>query len=423
MKIAVFDNLANNAYSLTKIFRKYGYEADLLLDISDTYPMSQPIWDDCDFIISTDLLEDGKLTHVYWRGKCVGLKWERPRWIKETIRTAKIKSLFKLLRHTHDHLHLIKTAIEHRSLFPCSYEQITDAMKEYDVIIAFGLGPIYAFSADVPFIHYPYGGDLTLIPFQTNAIGSLQKGAVRHAKYIIVGDPGYLVYLKKLEIESKAVFLPFMIDPDVYKPIPKNGAADALGPDLIDRIQNKFTFFVPSRQDFCWKGSDKILIAFSKLIQQRSDIFMILSGWGKDLEKSKKMVDQLNLVDHTLFLPYIMSKKKLINFYSLVDVVIDQFNLGAYGTSTMEAMACGKPVIMNCDISRYAPYFKELPPILTARSVDEIYSQMLKVSENEYDICGQTGKKSREWIMEYHGTKNNFDKLMKLCQECLGQHK
>jgi glycosyltransferase involved in cell wall biosynthesis len=296
-------------------------------------------------------------------------------------------------------------------------------MEEYDVVIPFGLGPVYAFFACVPFIHYPYGGDLTLVPFNNNSIGSLQRSSLRYAQYVIVGDPGYLEYLNKLNIESKAVFLPFMIDADIYRPIPKNEAMKALEPGLFERIQNKFTFFVPSRQDFYWKGSDKILVAFSKLVQQRSDVFMILSGWGNDLERSKKMVNQLNLVRHTLFLPYIMSKKRLIIFYSLVDAVIDQFNLGAYGTSTMEAMACGKPVIIDFDMDRYAPYFKELPPVVRARSTEEIYSQMQRLSEDKSDICEHIGRRSREWIMEFHGIKNNFDKLIKLCQKCVREPK
>lgn len=423
MKLCFFDNLANNAYSLTKLFRKHGYEADLLLDISDTYPMSQPIWDDCDFTVSVDSLKDGQFTYTYWKEKGVELRWVKPSWIRGTSRNGRITGLFELLRRPYKQFGSIRNILKYRSFFPCSFERIRDTMKEYEVVIAFGLGPIYAYSADVPFIHYPYGGDLTIIPFQKNSIGCLQKTALKNAKYIVVGDPGYLDYLKRLDIESRVAFLPFMIDTDVYRPIRENGGVNALEAYLIDRIRNNFTFFVPSRQDFYWKGSDKILVAFSKLVQQQNDVFLILSGWGNDLQKSKEMVSQLNLVDYTHFLPYIMSKKRLINFYGLVDVVIDQFNLGAYGTSTMEAMACGKPVIMNCDMNRYAPYFKELPPILTATSTEEIYSQMLKLAEGRQDICRKIGKKSREWIMEYHGVKNNFDRLIKLCEECVREPK
>jgi len=85
----------------------------------------------------------------------------------------------------------------------------------------------------------------------------------------------------------------------------------------------------------------------------------------------------------------------------------------------MEAMACGKAVIIDFDIARYAPYFKELPPVLIAKSVEEIYLQMKKLSENKNDTCEQVGQKSREWIMEFHSIKNNFDKVIELCQGCL----
>ena len=420
MKIAFFDNLANNAYGITKIFRKQGYYADLLLDASDTFPMSQPIWEDCDFTIDTDLLRNKTLTRKYWGEKSFELHWERPPWIKETMRMGRNAILLELLRHPYMHYRSIKTVIEHRSLFPCSFEVIKNIMKSYDVVTAFGLGPIYAHSAGVPFMHYPYGGDLTIVPFQKSSVGLLQRKALEQAKCIIVGDPYFFDFLKELGIESKAKFLPFMIDGDIYKQISRNEAMNNLESDIINRIHNKFIFFVPSRQDFHWKGSDKIIIALSRLLKKRRDVFMILSGWGNDLEQSKQIVNQLNLEQHIVFLPYIMSKKRLITFYNLADVVMDQFNLGGYGTSTMEALACGKPVIMKLETSRYSPYFRELPPVLKAESAEEIYSQMLKLSENKSGICEEIGRQSREWITEFHGVRNNFAKMIKLCEECLG---
>lgn len=423
MKIGFFDNLANNAYRMTKIFRKQGYDAELLLDGSDTFPMSQPIWEDCDLIIHTDLMRNAILNHQYWEKKIFELGWERPPWIKETHWKRRRQIPLELLRHPRKGYYLIKTIIQQRSLFIFLFGEIENAMKSYDVVIAFGLGPIYANSAGIPFMHYPYGGDLSIVPFQGNIVGLLQRKALEKAKYILIGDPTFYEFVNKLGIESKAVFVPLIIDPDIYRPVPKNGAINTLEPDLFYRIQNRFVFFVPSRQDFYWKGSDKILFAFSKLVRKRSDVFMILSGWGNDLQKSKKMISELNLSDHIFFLPYIMSKKRLIKFYSFVDVVMDQFNLGAYGTATMEAMACGKPVIMDLDFDRYAPYFKELPPVLRAKSVDDIFSQMESLAENKGDIYGQIGRRSREWIMEYHGIKDNFHKLIKLCQECMHEPK
>lgn len=422
MKIGFFDNLANNAYGMTKIFRKQGYEAELLLDASDTFPMSQPIWEDCDFTIDTDLLKNRTLSRKYFGRKSFELNWERPPWIKETMRRGRMAILSELLRHPHMHYHLIKTVIEHRSFSPFTFEEIKNVMKSYDVVIAFGLGPIYAHSANVPFMHYPYGGDLTIVPFQKSSVGLLQRKALEQAKYIIVGDPSFFDFLKKLGIESKAKFVPLMIDIDIYKEISRNEAMNNLESDIINRIHNKFVFFVPSRQDFYWKGSDKIIIALSELLKKKGDVFMILSGWGNDIEHSKQMVRQLNLEEHIIFLPYIMSKRRLITFYNLADVVMDQFNLGAYGTSTIEAMACGKPVIIDLDVDRYSPYFNELPPVLRAKSVEEIYLQMQRLSEDRSDICKQIGGKSRDWIMEHHGIKNNFDKLIKLCEECVSEH-
>lgn len=417
MRIGFFDNLANNAYGLAKIFRKKGYEPDLIVDGADTFPMSQPIWEDCDFTIGTDQFEKRRLPPQYWEEKAREFGWKRPKWIIETKRKRKAELLSRMVSHPYRYHRQIATTLRHRSLFPSSFDSIREVMRQYDVIVGFGLGPIYAFSTKVPFIHYPYGGDLTLIPFQRNRVASFQRTALRHAKYVIVGDPNYFDYLKKLGIESKGEFIPFMIDTDVYKPLPKHQAIESMESDLRNRIANRVVFFVPSRQDFFWKSSNKMLMAFGKLVQKRKDVFMILSGWGRDLGKSKDMVDRLNLREHTFFLSHILSKKRLRRFYGFVDGVIDQFNLGAYGTSTLEALACGKPVIIDLDTTKYTPHLKELPPVLRAKSVEEIYRAMLKLSENKGNLCEQIGKESRDWIMEFHGVKTNFDRLIRLCRD------
>jgi len=313
----------------------------------------------------------------------------------------------------------LKNILKSRSLFPWSVQPIVEAMRQYNLIVAFGLGPVYASFADVPFVHYPYGGDLTLLPFQNDTIGALQRDALVKARSVIIGDPGYLDYLERLGIVSKAIFMPLMVDTDVYKPMATGECLALLDERLQEKIKNRVTFFAPSRIDFQWKGTDKALLAFYKLVEGRKDVLMILSAWGNDYRKAREMIEALNLGEYTYFLPNVLSKKRLILFHSIADVVVDQFNLGAYGTCTMEALACGKPVIVDIDKARYGPYLKKLPPVLYAKSEEEILEAMLEIAINKDNIREKMGRAAREWVTEIHGVESNFDKLRRVCEESL----
>ena len=48
VRIAIFDNLANNAYIQAKAFHKRGIPVDLVLNPLDTFAMSDPRWEDLD---------------------------------------------------------------------------------------------------------------------------------------------------------------------------------------------------------------------------------------------------------------------------------------------------------------------------------------------------------------------------------------
>ncbi|MEW6096966.1 MAG: glycosyltransferase [bacterium] len=427
MRIGIFENLANNAYILTKLLRRAGYEAELILDAADNFGMSQPIWEDGDFEVETELLMNSKLSIEDWRKKADTLGWTKPEWIKYVERNTKTKRLLSMLKNLTSTINLIKNYNISSVLFISWYFPIIDKMKEYDVIITFGLGPVYAYFSGTPYIPIPFGGDITIIPFQdkdksklNRAKALLQQKAYKEAKSIIFGTQEYMDCFKNLKIgEEKCKFISFPVDTSKYCPLKNIKLSDLVDEKLANKADGKFLFFVPSRQDFYWKGSDKPLRAYARLVQKNKDVYMILTGWGNDIGKSKEMAVQLGIEDYLHFLPYALSKGRLLKFYNVADVVIDQFNLGSYGTSTLEAMSCQKPVIMYYDIEKYKPYFEEPAPILSARTEEEIFQQMVKIV-GKREICEEIGEKSREWILNYHG-KNNIEKIIRLCHEAIGQ--
>ncbi|MGN6349047.1 MAG: glycosyltransferase, partial [Candidatus Nitrosocosmicus sp.] len=80
---------------------------------------------------------------------------------------------------------------------------------------------------------------------------------------------------------------------------------------------------------------------------------------------------------------------------------LDQFVLGSWGTSTPEAMCCGKPVLIFYKQEYIIRAFGEEPPILNSFTEDEIFSNLVKLGEN-VDFRKEMGKKSRDWIIKTH---------------------
>jgi len=171
--------------------------------------------------------------------------------------------------------------------------------------------------------------------------------------------------------------------------------------------------FMPSRIDFNVKGNDKVLRAFAKLVNEKDNVFLILFSWGNDVDKAKKLISKLDIKDHVYFHPNIMSKPRLIRFINACDIILDQFSAsGSYGTTTMETMSCGKPLITYVNWDKLKKFHNEFPPIKNALTESEIYQAMLLLCNKEQREM--LGKNARKWIIENHSFKtfSNFIEII-----------
>jgi glycosyltransferase involved in cell wall biosynthesis len=97
-----------------------------------------------------------------------------------------------------------------------------------------------------------------------------------------------------------------------------------------------------------------------------------------------------------------LPKLRLIDAYRSADVVLDQFEIGTFGAVAPEAMACGRPVVMAFDETIHAWCMPVLPPVLNARTPEQIYAELKRLA---VDGPGREsiGLRGREWIEAHHG--------------------
>jgi acetyltransferase-like isoleucine patch superfamily enzyme len=127
---------------------------------------------------------------------------------------------------------------------------------------------------------------------------------------------------------------------------------------------------------------------------------LVLSEWGPDVEKTKRLISDLGLND-LVFWEKLCSKPLLRKRQQAADLTVDQFVMEGYGTSVLESMAAGKPVIMAPMKIQSQDFFLIPPPFIGSTQIDEIHDALLQAQDNNFRA--ENGKKSLDWVRTHHG--------------------
>lgn len=383
MRILNAFNMAQDAYNVTKAMRKEGIDAHLLIEANHDV-FSNPLWED--FEISECKFGDPL------KPKKIALDL-LPHWIKVIDLAGKIKKIYKLYK-------------------------LKELFDEYDFIFAHAPGPFYCLLSltKTPWVPYD-AGLIRYLPIVRNHLPiyhptlsrkifiKVSEFAYKKANFIIYTNPDTWNLFQNAGLANKLIFIPFAIDCEKYKPI----KMDRLIPDA-DLI-----FFMPSRHHWAEKGNDKVIKAFSRFLKDHKKAYLILVNWGSHLQKSKELIVRLGISKNIVWVNP-LNKQNLIKMFASVDVVLDQFVLGSWGTATPEAMACEKPVIMYYNSEDIKRCFGELPPILNAFNEDEILEQMKKCLKIDLK---HLGKQSRKWVEKTHNPAFVVKKHLQVIKEIL----
>jgi glycosyltransferase involved in cell wall biosynthesis len=190
--------------------------------------------------------------------------------------------------------------------------------------------------------------------------------------------------------------------------------------DLLKKYDTDLIFYNPARQDWHWKGSDKMIKAFGRFVkEENSKAHLLLAEWGVNIEDSKALISKLGISKNVDFLPA-LGKSRLVKYYNASDIILDSFNhtdfsFEAFGTLTLEALACGKPVITDCILERLQEHFPGEVPIANAKSTEQIFNRMVELGDEKERV--DVGLKSREWIMKNFNGEIIANELMEMYEK------
>ncbi len=364
-------------YQLSKHLRKKGIEVKLFIDSLSEEKSYLPEWED------EDIEENGL-----------------PNWIyKERVSLYRYFGGFK----------------EEREFLNC--------LSDCDLIHTHGEASIWGSFTKKPYVFQSYGFDLCYMPFlkgslKQRILSSLMRRGIRKASKILI-LPYQIPAIKRLGISyDRYSNLYCGIDTQKYK------RADAsLGNELREKFKVDLILFSPTRHqwtnsEITNKGNDSLIRAIHKFLKgtKQKSLFIFVEK-GSDVAKSKSLIDEMGIKDNILWIEPV-NKKKLIEYYSNSDIVLDQFvEPGELGQITLEAMSVGVPTFIY--LTNPKGYFEESPPVVNVSTTDEIASEMLRFADNP-ELRIEVGNKSREWILKYRDWNIVVDKYISLYKEILG---
>ncbi len=188
-----------------------------------------------------------------------------------------------------------------------------------------------------------------------------------------------------------AEYLPNPVDQQLFYPKP------------VQTRSERKRILIASDSNWSVKGTDIAVRALSKI---RQDVEVSIVAYGADFERTKALADSLGFQLNVL--PKV-SHERLNEYYWNSDVVIDRFKLGSLGMISLEAIACGRPVITY--VSSEYPENEDFP-LKDVKEEDEI-AQMIR------ELPGQLWEKEHTFLKRHHNIEAIESRLISIYEELI----
>lgn len=222
-----------------------------------------------------------------------------------------------------------------------------------------------------PLVGHAHGSDLRN-GLKHRVWGRIVRYNLENCDKIFVSTPDLLRIAK--EYRNDVEYLPNPVDTHLFYPNPKPPR----------RYEKKLRVLVASGSDWVVKGTDIAIHALSEL---KEEVEVSVVRYGRDFVETLALAKSLGL---TLNILPKMPHEKVREYYWDSDVVIDQFKVGTLGMITLEAIACGRPVItyLSSEHTEYSDF-----SLMNVNSVGKVVEALRNVSpqlwEAEYQYLNK----------------------------------
>jgi glycosyltransferase involved in cell wall biosynthesis len=253
-------------------------------------------------------------------------------------------------------------------------------------------------------IHYPKKGRIITKFFKKADVlvfHNNDEHTLNSIRYLKLKNVFWQNMYKQTEFNSNLIDLQYQKKVTLYK-------------SIDDFLNKSFSIFMPSFIEFkekkirdkyfCSKGNDIAYDALIKFVETHPSVKIVLRGEGVDSSYAK---EYLKVIEKNIMFIQTLDRRDFINVLSMFDVVLDQFEVGAFGGIAIEAASIGKPLLTLPPNIEY--YKLDKYPFLQNKDSLEI-CQNLELFLNDRAYMNQYAKLCQEWVLRNNSSKE-FTKL------------
>lgn len=216
-------------------------------------------------------------------------------------------------------------------------------------------------------------------------------------------------YIKMGVAEDMIEIVPLGINLEEYNNLPKKGSFKSKH-DI--NVEDKIILFLGRIHEI--KGLDLLINAFDK-IQIDNVKLAIVGGDSGFKDTLDEMINEKNLQDKVLF-PGVLTGRDKIEALVDCDVFVMPSRYESFTTSGLEAMACGKPLILTRN-NHIHTWVKDNSGLICDFDEEDL-SNCIETLLNNEELCrefGETGRKLIEDKYDWDKVSKQIESIYKSC--------
>jgi glycosyltransferase involved in cell wall biosynthesis len=162
-------------------------------------------------------------------------------------------------------------------------------------------------------------------------------------------------------------------------------------------------------------GLENLITAVKEIVKSAKDIYLIIGGEGELKEKLTKLIFELNLINFVKLQGFIPDEDLPLYYQAADFFILPTICLEGFGLVTVEAMACGTPVLgtpvggTKEILNKFNPgfLFKDTSP----ESIAELVLEKYKYYKNRTEEYKHLSQKCRVFVEKYYSWERNISEI------------
>ncbi|MGB9824099.1 MAG: glycosyltransferase family 4 protein [Candidatus Hydrothermia bacterium] len=272
-------------------------------------------------------------------------------------------------------------------------------------------GFLGAVSGFHPFVLSVWGSDIYDFPEKSILHKLLVKFSINSADEItstshVMADEAKK-YLSKNN-KSKICVIPFGVDTQIFKPSEKNPESrDFIVIGTVKSLEKKY-------------GIDTLIESFAILRRRYPDLplKLVIVGDGSEKERLISLAQNLGIFEDVNFVGHVRNRK-VPEFLNSFDIFVALSRLESFGVAVVEAMACGKPVVVSNIGGLKEVVEKGVSGLIVPPENPEEAAKAIETLIFNEDLRREMGKNARERVLRLYDWNKNVEMMLSLYQKVL----